>query len=145
MHCFLLVIPVIFYYYSTRKMFLGHLLITMMSSMTLILKRKLWKQKTGQEFQLLKTSPVMERAVCILINCNFLHSYIREENLLKISRRVKEYKVEILNPPREGKKLLVLDVDYTLFGETLCNLWGWFKRAIYLPVHVPLCLIYKQT
>lgn len=27
----------------------------------------------------------------------------REENLLKISRRVKEYKVEILNPPREGK------------------------------------------
>ncbi|EPY85903.1 ubiquitin-like domain-containing CTD phosphatase 1-like protein [Camelus ferus] len=39
----------------------------------------------------------------------------REENLLKISRRVKEYKVEILNPPREGKKLLVLDVDYTLF------------------------------
>lgn len=41
----------------------------------------------------------------------------REENLLKISRRVKEYKVEILNPPREGKKLLVLDVDYTLFGK----------------------------
>ncbi|XP_026537936.1 ubiquitin-like domain-containing CTD phosphatase 1, partial [Notechis scutatus] len=39
----------------------------------------------------------------------------REENLLKISRRVKEYKIEILNPPREGKKLLVLDVDYTLF------------------------------
>lgn len=42
----------------------------------------------------------------------------REENLLKISRRVKEYKVEILNPPREGKKLLVLDVDYTLFGKS---------------------------
>ncbi|KAK7805267.1 hypothetical protein U0070_025014 [Myodes glareolus] len=42
----------------------------------------------------------------------------REENLLKISRRVKEYKVEVLNPPREGKKLLVLDVDYTLFGES---------------------------
>lgn len=87
----------------------------------------------------------MERAVCILINCNFLHSYLREENLLKISRRVKEYKVEILNPPREGKKLLVLDVDYTLFGETLCNLWGWFKSAIYFPVHVSSCLIYKYT
>lgn len=43
----------------------------------------------------------------------------REENLLKISRRVKEYKIEILNPPREGKKLLVLDVDYTLFGKLL--------------------------
>lgn len=44
---------------------------------------------------------------------------LREENLLKISRRVKEYKVEVLNPPREGKKLLVLDVDYTLFGESV--------------------------
>lgn len=37
------VILVIFYYYSSRKMSLGHLLITMMLSMTLILKRKLWK------------------------------------------------------------------------------------------------------
>ncbi|XP_070789920.1 ubiquitin-like domain-containing CTD phosphatase 1 isoform X3 [Pituophis catenifer annectens] len=44
----------------------------------------------------------------------------REENLLKISRRVKEYKIEILNPPREGKKLLVLDVDYTLFDHRSC-------------------------
>ncbi|XP_057347245.1 ubiquitin-like domain-containing CTD phosphatase 1 isoform X2 [Manis pentadactyla] len=44
----------------------------------------------------------------------------REENLLKISRRVKDYKVEILNPPREGKKLLVLDVDYTLFDHRSC-------------------------
>lgn len=39
----------------------------------------------------------------------------REENLAKISRRVKEYKINILNEPRKGKKLLVLDVDYTLF------------------------------
>lgn len=37
------------------------------------------------------------------------------ENLAKIERRVKEYKVQILNPPRPGKKLLVLDIDYTLF------------------------------
>ncbi|KAK9406436.1 ubiquitin-like domain-containing CTD phosphatase 1 [Crotalus adamanteus] len=44
----------------------------------------------------------------------------REENLLKISRRVKDYKIEILNPPREGKKLLVLDVDYTLFDHRSC-------------------------
>lgn len=42
----------------------------------------------------------------------------REENLAKIARRVKDYKVEELNPPREGKRLLVLDVDYTLFGES---------------------------
>lgn len=41
----------------------------------------------------------------------------REENLAKIARRVKDYKVEEMNPPREGKGLLVLDVDYTLFGE----------------------------
>lgn len=37
------------------------------------------------------------------------------ENLAKIDRRVKEYKVNVLNPPRPGKKLLVLDIDYTLF------------------------------
>lgn len=39
----------------------------------------------------------------------------REVYLEKISRRVREYKVNILNPPRPGKKLLVLDIDYTLF------------------------------
>ncbi|MBN3316362.1 UBCP1 phosphatase, partial [Atractosteus spatula] len=44
----------------------------------------------------------------------------REENLAKIARRVKDYKVEILNPPREGKRLLVLDVDYTLFDHKSC-------------------------
>lgn len=43
----------------------------------------------------------------------------REENLAKIARRVKDYKVEELNPPRDGKRLLVLDVDYTLFGESV--------------------------
>ncbi|XP_030638630.1 ubiquitin-like domain-containing CTD phosphatase 1 [Chanos chanos] len=44
----------------------------------------------------------------------------REENLAKIARRVKEYKIEELNPPREGKRLLVLDVDYTLFDHKSC-------------------------
>ncbi|KAJ3589929.1 hypothetical protein NHX12_010769 [Muraenolepis orangiensis] len=43
-----------------------------------------------------------------------------EENLAKIARRVKDYKVEELNPPREGKRLLVLDVDYTLFDHKSC-------------------------
>ena len=33
---------------------------------------------------------------------------------------MKDYKVKILNEPRPGKKLLVLDIDYTLFGKTLC-------------------------
>ncbi|KAL4231793.1 Ubiquitin-like domain-containing CTD phosphatase 1 [Mactra antiquata] len=39
----------------------------------------------------------------------------REEFLNKIDKRVKEYKIEILNEPRKNKKLLVLDIDYTLF------------------------------
>ncbi|CAB1353037.1 unnamed protein product [Coregonus sp. 'balchen'] len=43
-----------------------------------------------------------------------------EENLAKIARRVKDYKVEEMNPPREGKRLLVLDVDYTLFDHKSC-------------------------
>ncbi|XP_019747522.1 ubiquitin-like domain-containing CTD phosphatase 1 [Hippocampus comes] len=44
----------------------------------------------------------------------------REENLAKIARRVKDYKVEEMNSPREGKRLLVLDVDYTLFDHKSC-------------------------
>jgi len=39
----------------------------------------------------------------------------KEENLAKIAKRVSEYKIEEFNPPRKGKKLLVLDIDYTLF------------------------------
>ncbi|CAG2191566.1 UBLCP1 [Mytilus edulis] len=39
----------------------------------------------------------------------------REEYLAKIERRVKDYKIEFMNEPRAGKKLLVLDIDYTLF------------------------------
>jgi ubiquitin-like domain-containing CTD phosphatase 1 len=39
----------------------------------------------------------------------------RDVYLAKIKRRVDEYKVEVFNPPRPGKKLLVLDIDYTLF------------------------------
>lgn len=44
---------------------------------------------------------------------------IREEYLAKIERRIKEYKINVLNEPREGKKLLVLDIDYTLFGMSI--------------------------
>lgn len=39
----------------------------------------------------------------------------REENKEKLRRRIQSYHVDGLNPPREGKKLLVLDIDYTLF------------------------------
>ncbi|KAL6517749.1 hypothetical protein OROMI_033450 [Orobanche minor] len=34
---------------------------------------------------------------------------------LKLRRRVEQYKIKVRNPCREGKKLLVLDIDYTLF------------------------------
>lgn len=39
----------------------------------------------------------------------------REVYLAKVNKRVREYEITELNPPREGKKLLVLDIDYTLF------------------------------
>jgi ubiquitin-like domain-containing CTD phosphatase 1 len=39
----------------------------------------------------------------------------REEVRIKLERRVKTYQGKILNEPRPGKKLLVLDIDYTLF------------------------------
>lgn len=39
----------------------------------------------------------------------------RTEHLRKIEHRVEKLEVEIMNPPRPGSKLLVLDIDYTLF------------------------------
>ncbi|KAL1450190.1 hypothetical protein WDU94_002637 [Cyamophila willieti] len=33
----------------------------------------------------------------------------------KIQKRIKDYQINVLNEPRPGKKLLVLDIDYTLF------------------------------
>ncbi|TRY93114.1 hypothetical protein DNTS_007757 [Danionella cerebrum] len=56
----------------------------------------------------------------------------REENLAKIARRVKDYKVKMLNPPREGKRLLVLDIDYTLFDHKSCAETGLELMRPYL-------------
>ncbi|CAF5157374.1 unnamed protein product [Rotaria magnacalcarata] len=39
----------------------------------------------------------------------------REEVRTKLERRINTYQGKILNEPRQGKKLLVLDIDYTLF------------------------------
>jgi len=39
----------------------------------------------------------------------------REDYLEKIAKRVREYTVKEIHPRREGKKLLVLDIDYTIF------------------------------
>eukprot|EP00088_Acartia_fossae_P035263 TRINITY_DN3629_c0_g1_i5.p1 TRINITY_DN3629_c0_g1~~TRINITY_DN3629_c0_g1_i5.p1 ORF type:complete len:317 (+),score=59.61 TRINITY_DN3629_c0_g1_i5:55-1005(+) len=38
-----------------------------------------------------------------------------QDNLNKIQKRVRDYEVKVLGGMREGKKLLVLDIDYTLF------------------------------
>ncbi|KMZ71358.1 Ubiquitin-like domain-containing CTD phosphatase [Zostera marina] len=39
----------------------------------------------------------------------------KESNKHKLRRRIKHCKINLRNPCREGKKLLVLDIDYTLF------------------------------
>jgi len=39
----------------------------------------------------------------------------REENIEKLQKRVKNLQIKVMNPPRPGKKCLVLDIDYTLF------------------------------
>ena len=49
----------------------------------------------------------------------------REINLDKIAKRVRDYEVKVLNPSRENMKLLVLDIDYTLFDHR-------FRRDHYL-------------
>ncbi|GAB2283554.1 hypothetical protein Dimus_018061 [Dionaea muscipula] len=36
-------------------------------------------------------------------------------NQQKLRRRIEQYKIKLQNPCRKGKKLLVLDIDYTLF------------------------------
>ncbi|KAG6780211.1 hypothetical protein NC651_007688 [Populus alba x Populus x berolinensis] len=38
-----------------------------------------------------------------------------EVNKQKLRRRIDQYEIELKNPCRPGKKLLVLDIDYTLF------------------------------
>ena len=43
----------------------------------------------------------------------------KEINLDKIAKRVRDYEVKVLNPSRENMKLLVLDIDYTLFDHRL--------------------------
>lgn len=40
--------------------------------------------------------------------------------LAKVEKRVRSYRIDELNPPRESKRLLVLDIDYTLFDHRSC-------------------------
>jgi hypothetical protein len=70
----------------------------------------------------------------------------REENLAKLRKRVEKKQVQVLNAPRAGKKLLVLDIDYTLFdhrspAETPAQLMRphlhEFLVRLLSPMHLP--------
>ena len=56
----------------------------------------------------------------------------REIYLEKIAKRVREYEVKVVNPCRENKKLLVLDIDYTLFDHRSVAEAGWELMRPYL-------------
>lgn len=63
----------------------------------------------------------------------------REEYLAKIKRRVEMYKVEEVNPPREDKRLLVLDIDYTIFGIINFSFLSHFCIIFIYSVIKPYC------
>ncbi|KAJ2940067.1 hypothetical protein O0L34_g14102 [Tuta absoluta] len=56
----------------------------------------------------------------------------QEIYLAKINKRIKDYKINIINEPREGKKLLVLDIDYTLFDHRSVAETGYELMRPYL-------------
>ena len=69
----------------------------------------------------------------------------------KIQRRVKDYEIKVLNEPRPDKKLLVLDIDYTLFGKNLTVISSkiFIPRLIeslylVLPLHLIVLALYTQ-
>ncbi|XP_014260183.1 ubiquitin-like domain-containing CTD phosphatase 1 isoform X1 [Cimex lectularius] len=66
----------------------------------------------------------------------------KEVYLAKIERRVREYNIKLLNPIRPGKKLLVLDIDYTLFDHKSVAESGYELMRPYL--HEFLISAYKD-
>lgn len=38
-----------------------------------------------------------------------------DENQKRLRKRIETVNIHFINPPRSGKKLLVLDIDYTIF------------------------------
>jgi len=61
--------------------------------------------------------------------------------LAKVEKRVREYQITEINPPREGKNLLVLDIDYTLFDHRSSAETGYELMRPYL--HEFLTQAYK--
>jgi ubiquitin-like domain-containing CTD phosphatase 1 len=76
-------------------------------------------------------------------NVEDVHLQHREENLAKISKRVREYKINILNEPRPNKKLLVLDIDYTLFDHVSHAEKGIYRILVFLFLVIYKILILK--
>lgn len=56
----------------------------------------------------------------------------QEVYLSKIDKRIKEYKINMINEPRPDKKLLVLDIDYTLFDHRSSAETGYELMRPYL-------------
>ncbi|KAL1138198.1 hypothetical protein AAG570_009890 [Ranatra chinensis] len=56
----------------------------------------------------------------------------KEVYLSKIDKRIREYEIKVLNPTRQDKKLLVLDIDYTLFDHLSVAECGYELMRPYL-------------
>ena len=83
----------------------------------------------GQFFAFVTWAKYSTRELCIVQKINWIYLFkkyfqetekklsteYREEYLAKVANRVANYEVKIFNDLREDKKLLVLDIDYTLF------------------------------
>lgn len=54
----------------------------------------------------------------------------RDIYLNKIEKRVAKYHIEEIAPFRDGKKLLVLDIDYTLFGDAHIKFMYWLILSL---------------
>ncbi len=52
------------------------------------------------------------RGLQLYAMCNWCCTHTPQE---KLQRRISNAPIKILNPPRPGKKCLVLDIDYTIF------------------------------
>ncbi|XP_004926155.1 ubiquitin-like domain-containing CTD phosphatase 1 [Bombyx mandarina] len=66
----------------------------------------------------------------------------QEVYIAKINKRIRDYKINVLNEPRPGKKLLVLDIDYTLFDHRSVAETGYELMRPFL--HVFLTSAYED-
>lgn len=60
--------------------------------------------------------------------------------LAKVNKRVRDYTITELNPPRENKRLLVLDIDYTLYDHRSTAQTGNWSIIVLFKWH---CIMYS--